>query len=221
MATPVLALLWEWWRATRRQVLFFGAIGIFAGWALLARTGNDGAFVVFILLVSLAVLAWLATLSRSGRAGFPQPLSFVRPVRTSVLVAVGMFYLAGACVATFAIPAVVLRAVFGAPFPLVPVSVLIGAGAALFCACNWFTRANPPRVVASLLLVLVVVPSALRWLDPWNAAPSPGFPPALTIDAIQLSVLEYTAVAITVAVAFAATVLGVDAQRHDGGAVKR
>lgn len=219
MATPVLAVLWEWWRTTRRQVLFCGALGTLAGWALLARAGNEGAFLVFVLLVSVAVLAWLAILSRSGRAGFPRPLPFVRPVRTSVLVAVAMFYLAGACAATYAIPAVVLRAAFGAPFPLLPVAVLLGAGAALFCACSWFTRANLPRLVARLALVLFVGP-ALSWLDPWKAAPSPTRMPALAVESIQLSLVEYAAIAIAVAVAFAATVLGVDAQRHDGGAVR-
>jgi hypothetical protein len=217
--TPVLALLWEWWRSTRRQILFCAAIGILAGWALLARAANEGAFPVFLLLVSVAVLAWLATLARSGRAGFPQPLGFVRPVRTSVLVAVAMFYLAGACAATYAIPAVVLRAAFGVPLPLLPVAVLIGAGAALFCASNWFTRARPPRLVASVAFVLAIGP-ALRWLAPWKAPPSPTGPPTLTVDSIQLGLVEYAAVAIAVAVAFGATVIGVDGQRHDGGAAR-
>lgn len=219
MATPALALVWEWWRTTGRQVLLFGALGILAGWALLARTGNEGAFVVFILLVSIAVLAWLATLSRSGRAGFPQPLAFVRPVRTSVLVAVAMLYCASACSATYAIPALVLRTAFGAPFPLLPVTVLIGAGAALFCACNWFTRANRARLFASVVFALAIGP-ALGWLDPWKLAPSPTRLPALAVDSIRLGLREYAAVAIAVAVAFAATVLGVDKQRHDGGAVR-
>src|SRR6185503_11181618 len=219
MTTPVLALLWEWWRTTRRQILFCSALGTLAGWAILARAGDEGAFVVFLLLVIVSVLAWLATLSRTGRAGFPQPLAFVRPVRTSVLVAVAMFYLAGACAATYAIPAIVLRAALGPPFPLVPVSVLIGAGAALFCACNWFTRTRPPRLVASVVFVLAISP-VLAWLDPWKAPPSATGLSALTADSIQLGLVEYAAVAIAVAVAFAATVLGVDGQRHDGGAVR-
>jgi hypothetical protein len=219
MATPVLALLWEWWRTTRRQILFCAAIGTLAGWALLARAADEGAFPVFLLLVSVAVLAWFATLARSGRAGFPQPLAFVRPVRTWVLVAVAMFYLAGACAATYVIPTVVLRAAFGAPLPLLPVAVLIGAGAALFCASNWFTRARAPRLVASVVFVLAIGP-ALRWLAPWKAPPNPMGPPVLTVAGIQLGLVEYAAVAIAVAVAFAATVLGVDGQRHDGGAVR-
>ena len=219
MAAPVLALLWEWWRTTRRQFFFFGALGMLAGWALLARTGNESAFVVFILLVSVAVLVWLATLSRSGRAGFPQPLAFVRPVRTSVLVAVAMLYLAGACSATYAIPALVLRTAFGAQFPLLPVVVLLAGGAALFCACNWFTRAKAPRLFASVVFVLAIGP-VLGWLDPWKAAPSATRVPALAADSIQLGFHEYVAVAIAVAVAFAVTVLGVNQQRHDGGAVR-
>jgi hypothetical protein len=219
MATPALALLWEWWRTTRRQVLFCGALGILVGSAILASAGNEGVFPAFLLLVSIAVVAWGSTLSRSGRAGFPQPLAFVRPVRTSGLVAVAMFYVAGACAATYAIPAIVLRTAFGAPLPLLPVAVLIGAGAALFCASNWFTRTNPPRRIAIVALVLGIGP-VLRWLDPWKAAPSPTMVPVVTVDSIQLGLAEYAAIAIAVAVAFAATVYGVNEQRHDGGAAR-
>lgn len=219
MATPALALLWEWWRLTRRQVLFCGALGIFAGWALMARAGNDGAFLVFLLLVTIAVVAWVSTLARNGRAGFPQPLAYARPVRTSVLVAVAMFYLAGACAGTYAVPATVLRITFGAPLPLLPVAVLIGAGTALFCACSWFARANPPRWIASAVFLLATGP-ALVWLDPWKAPPSPTRPPTLTVDSVELGLVEYAAIAIAVALAFALTVVGVDVQRHGGGAVR-
>lgn len=219
MATPALALLWEWWRLTRRQFLFCVALTILAGSALLTRAGNDGAFMVFLLLVSIAVVAWISTLSRNARAGFPQPLAYVRPVRTSVLVAVAMIYLAGACAATYAVPALVLRVAFGAPFPLLPVAALIGAGTALFCAGGWFSRASLPRLISSAVSLLAVGP-ALVWLDPWKAPPSPTRPPTLTVDSVHLGLVEYAAVALAVAVAFAVTVVGVDVQRHNGGAAR-
>src|SRR5688572_15551180 len=126
MWNPATAFLWEWWRTTRRQVLFFVALGGISGCALLSRaSAADMQYAVFLLLVLLATFAWLAMLARSARNGFPMTLAYARPVRTRLLVGVPMAYLALACAATYAGPAMALRLAFGAPFPVLPVAVLL------------------------------------------------------------------------------------------------
>ena len=80
-------------------------------------------------------------------------LAYAWPVRTRLLVAMPMAYLAPACAATYAGPAIALRLAFGAPFPVLPVAVLLAAGAVLFAACNWFTRSMIARFVASIVLL--------------------------------------------------------------------
>jgi hypothetical protein len=214
----VLAMLWEWWRMTRRQALFFGAIGLGAGWALIARSGVDprGAFAVWILLLSLAPLAGLAVWSKNPLAGYPLPLAFARPVSTWLLVAVPMAYLGLVCAATYAVPATILRVALGAPFPILPVAMLLAAAMMLFGACNWFTRNKVARLAASFGLVMLMGP-ALRWLGPWSGPTGGPFPPPLAVDSVQLGVTGYVLLALAAAGAFVVTVRGVDRQRHGEG----
>src|SRR5262245_55284664 len=168
MWNSAAALLWEWWRMTRRQVVFFVALGGIPSWALLSRASDPNIqYVVFLLLVVVATLAWVAMLARSARNGFPLTHAYARPVRTRLLVAVPMTYLALACAATYAGPAISLRLAFGTPFPVLPVAVLLAAGAALFAACNWSTRARVARSGASIVLLVGLEPG-VRWLDPWG-----------------------------------------------------
>src|SRR5262245_17069304 len=107
MWNPATAFLWEWWRTTRGQVPFFVALGGIFGWALLSRSSAaDMQHGVFLLLVLVATFAWLAMLARSARDGFPMTLAYTRPVHTRLVVAVPMAYLALACAATYAGPAI-------------------------------------------------------------------------------------------------------------------
>ncbi|HET7132440.1 MAG TPA: hypothetical protein VFJ95_09335, partial [Gammaproteobacteria bacterium] len=157
MWNPSTAFLWEWWRTTRRPLSFFVALGGLIGWLVLSRTEPADvprvAFPVFILLATVATLAWVAMLARSARNGFPLTLAFARPVHTRLLVAVPLAFLAAACAATYAVPAAALRLAYGAPLPVIPVAVLLAAGATWFAACNWFTRSPVRRFGASIILL--------------------------------------------------------------------
>jgi hypothetical protein len=219
---PVVAMLWEWWRMTYRQALFFGVIALAAGWSLFARSGADprGAFVVFMLIVSLAPAGGLAAWSRNPFAGYPLPLAFARPVSTRLLVGVPMVYMAFVCAAIYAVPAIVLRVGLGAPFPVVPVAALLAASMALFCACNWFTRGTVKRLLANIALLIVGGP-ALRWMSPWHGAAGGAFPPPLRTDSVQLGFEHYALLALAVVAAWAATVIGVEAQRHGDDVAER
>jgi hypothetical protein len=221
--SPTTAMLWESWRLTWRQIAFCGAVASFSGWGLLSGGAENapdsgGAYMVFIILVTVAIMALAAVSLVAGRAthGFPYPLAFGRPTRTSLFVAVPMFYRAAACAAIYAIPAAALRAVYGVPFPLTPAAALLAAFTTLFVGSMWFTRDARVRSLTTIGLLLVGVPAALRWLDPWNAAPG-AFPPPIAADMVHLSGAKYVLIALAVAGVYFITVRGVERQRHEGG----
>ncbi len=220
MRTPAAAMLWEWWRLTRRQVLFFGVVALLGGWALLARGAETAdprvPYLVFMLLLALAPLAGLAVWVKQPLAGYPLPLAFERPVRTWLLVALPMAYLAAVSAVMYALPALVFRGMFGAPFPMLPVIVLMAAGMAVFAACNWFTRDKAKRLVAAMALFFGLGPS-LRWLGVWNGPSGAQVPPPLRTDIVELGQADYALVVIAVAIAYVATVRGVERQRRGDG----
>lgn len=221
--SPTTAMLWESWRLTWRQLMFFGALGTFGGWAMLA----DGAanapervgFMVFSMLLIIAVMALTSMCIVAGRAtpGYPDPLAFGRPVRASLFVAVPMFYRAGACAAIYVIPAAALRAAYGVPFPMTTVAVLLAAGAILFLGANWFTRDARVRTLTTIALLLFGVPSALRWLNPWNVAAG-SLPSPVVLDMVHLSAAKYALIALAAVAVYFATVRGVERQRLGDGA---
>jgi hypothetical protein len=216
MRTPVMAMLWESWRLTWRQVIFFAVLASFSGWAMLAGASNRldrGGYVVFMLLVLVSVMALMSMCVVNGRAvaGFPYPLAFGRPVRTSLLVAVPMFYRAVVCAAIYALPTVALRAAFEVPFPLLPVAALLAASATLFLASTWLTRDATSRTLM-FIATLVALPAAVRWLSPRVA--DGVFPPPVAPDMIELTLTDYALIALAVAGGYFVTVRGVDRQRH-------
>ena len=215
--SPATAMLWESWRLTRRQLLFFGALAGLGGWALLAGAPDRdrAAFLVLMILLLVAIMALASMCLIAGRAtvGFPYTLAFGRPVRTSLFVAVPMFYRAAACAAIYAIPAGTLRVAYGVPFPVTPIAILLGASAVLFLTSIWYTRDAKLRALTTIVLFLFGVPAALQWLHPWNV-PAGVFPPPVAQDMVRLSVAQCVLIALAAAGAYAATVLGVERQRH-------
>jgi hypothetical protein len=229
-------MLWESWRITWRQLVFFGALAGFSGWALLAGAGRCAtvppyalqfaagcfdrvAFIAFVVLVSVAIMALTSLCMVTGRTkpGFPDALAFGRPVSTSLFVAVPMLYRAAACAVIYVIPTALLRATYGVAFPVAPVAVLLAAGAMAFVANVWFTRDAKIRTLTTIALLLFGVPAALRWLHPWNA-PAGAFPPPIVPDMVTLSAADYALIALLVGVLYLVTVRGVERQRHgDGG----
>ena len=216
--SPVIAMLWESWRLTWRQLVFFGALAVFSGWALLASAPDRvdrAAFMALIVLLSVAIMALSAMCLVAGRAkpGFPDALAFGRPVRTSVFVAVPMLYRAAVCAAIYVIPAAALRATYGVSFPVVPVAVLLAASAVAFLGSIWFTRNPKLRTLTTIAMFLFGVPAILRWLNPWNAAAG-AYPPPVVPDIVTLSAGDYGLIALLVLGLYFVTVRGVELQRH-------
>ncbi len=222
--SPAAAMLWEQWRLTRRQLLFFGALAGLSGWALLAGAADRDrvAYLVLMTLLIVAIMALASMCLVAGRAtvGFPYTLAFGRPARTSLFVAVPMLYRAAACAAIYAIPAAALRTAYGVPFPVTPITILLGASAMLFLTSIWYTRRAKIQTLTTIVLLLFGVPAALRWLNPWNV-PAGVFPPPVVPDMVRLSVAQYGLIVLAVAGAYVATVLGVERQRHGAEAPRR
>jgi hypothetical protein len=128
LRSPVFAMLWENWRVTRVEVAWRLALGIVGGLAVLAVFSAQrevikdiSAAIALILIVLPHFVGWLSFAKlNSGRPGFPLYLLYTRSVRTSVIVAVPMAYLAAMPAALYFVSALLLRVTSGYAFPLVP-----------------------------------------------------------------------------------------------------
>lgn len=201
---------------TRRELLFCAGFGALAAWAVLWRTSVDpprAAYVSFLVLLGAATLVWLAMLARNARKGFPLPLAYSRPISTPALVGVPMLYFALACALTYALPATLLRVVYGAPLPVVPVAVVLAAGATVFCVSGWAMSSSWLRSALTVALMLLLG-APVGWLKPWMEPAATAFPPPLRLDSVQLKPTDYVLIALVAAAAYAAAVGGVGRQRH-------
>src|SRR6478609_1596302 len=125
MRSPNQAVLWEIWRVTRTEIIvrlsicvvgalialaWFAAMANRAGHA--ATAGEFGAVIALIIIVMPNWLGWifLGRLNK-GRAGYPLPLLYTRPVSTVALVGLQFAYLTLVQVAIYLASALLLTAV--------------------------------------------------------------------------------------------------------------
>ena len=194
MRSPIVAMLWEIWRLTRLEAAWRLALGIVGGLAVLAVFSSQrevikdfSAAIALILIVMPHFVGWLSMAKlTSGRPGFPLHLLYTRPVRTSVLVAVPMAYLAAMPAAIYLVSALLLRVTSGYPFPLLPVAAWIAALNLVLAATNWSTRNR-------LIQMLGVMVATSAWLSSGHSSPySSGDPgqlrlaPESVADAVRL-----------------------------------
>ena len=133
LRSPLHAMLWELWRVTRVEAAWRLSLGIVGGlvalvlFAAAAPNAKDaGAVIALGLIVVLQIAGWLVLPNLNGmRPGFPFALRYTRPVRTAVLVGVPMACLAAAQAAMYLVSALLLKAISGYPFPLLPVAAWI------------------------------------------------------------------------------------------------
>src|SRR5262245_12961242 len=149
MRSPVVALLWENWRLTQveaAQRLIQGIVlsaAILVGSAAFGSVENATARLALGLLVMTYMPLWVSVAKLNGgrfmdgyRPGYPFYFLYTRPVRTFVLVGAPMTYGVASVVALCLVSALVLRATFGAPFPLLPLAAWI----ATFHIAQWATQ---------------------------------------------------------------------------------
>jgi hypothetical protein len=213
MRAPVLALLWENWRLTRLEALQRVAQGIVLPGAVLTwfaafRPTDDGAarFALFLLAFNYAPL-WLSVAKLNGgrfmdgyRPGYPFYFLYTRPVRTFVLVGVPLAYLTLSAVAAYIVSALVLRAAFGYPFPL-----LLAAWFAAFHVAQWAAQWGTSHKVVQFLGSMVVG-GGLSVLAAWRLREWPA--------RFDSSIADYALLASISVAGFVLTVAGVARQRR-------
>ncbi len=212
MRAETTAMLWESWRLTRRGTAFGVLIAITGGSAILLAVAEPdlGATLVLLLIgiLSLPASGWVGL----ERGGFPFYLGYVRPVPTWLLVGVPMAYHAASCAVLYLIPMIVLRTVFGIPFPLLPAAAPLAAIRLVFTTCLWWTKDTTMQRVG-LVSAAVLVFSVMRRLNPVNL-PGNDFPPDRWAQMFAFSLADYGLIALVMAAAIGVTIVGVERQRR-------
>ncbi len=231
MRHPVTALLWECWRLSRRWYLCVLPVAI----AILVFNMQqaEGYFEraprslvpdmetiylllaggVFQMLFMLAVLTTLLAMSLGNKAGFPLSFEFRLPINSTLLVAVPMLFLAVLCSSLYFVPALLGRLLYGVPFPLLPVSMLLGTQVIGLLTSSWAMRSVSTRI-ASMLVVAALGLELFRWLDPWNP-PDRALQalPRFTVDTFMLAPVDYGVLVALCVFLFGFTLASVRAQR--------
>jgi hypothetical protein len=230
MRSPVSALLWELWRVTRAEVAWklalptggaLAALGVGAAFAPPDKPAayqgvNDTvAALALVLIVVPHLVAWVSVAKLNGAVpGFPLSLTYTRPVRTAVIVAVPMAYLTAMSSAIYLASALVLRLISGYAFPLLPVAAWIAALTMIFLAAGWSTRNRVILVVAGMIATLNAFRVAA---DRLTAVEIPGgydWPPRLWPTLFDFPLTDYAWIALLAVACFAVTVAMVVRQRR-------
>lgn len=214
MRSPVVAMLWENWRLTQMEAaqrLVQGivlAAAVLVGVGALGTVGDGTARLALSLLVMTYAPLWLSVAKLNGgrfmdgyRPGYPFYFLFARPVRTFVLVGAPMAYNVALAVAAYLVSALALRAIFGYPFPLLPLAASIAVFHMAQWAAQWGTSNKVVQWVGSL-----VAGGGFAALAVWRARDWPA--------RFDFSIGDYALLASVSLVAFGLAVVGVERQRR-------
>jgi hypothetical protein len=135
LRSPTSAMLWELWQLTHAEIAWklmlplgvaLAALGLDAAFEPAVKPTNfppsDTVAAFALVIIVLPHLAGWRSIGKlnGGAPGFPFSLGYTRPVRTSVLVGLPLAYLTVAQTVIYVVSAMVLRAVTGYAFPLLP-----------------------------------------------------------------------------------------------------
>jgi hypothetical protein len=214
MRSPAVAMLWENWRLTRNEAaqrLVQGIVlcaAVLAGGAAFGATENGPARWALGLLWMTYTPIWMSVARLNGgrfmdgyRPGYPFYFLYTRPVRTFVLVGAPVTYNSALAVAAYLVSALVLRAVFGYPFPLLPLAAWIFAGHIAQWTVQWGTSNKVAQWVGSIVVTLPL--AALAFWRAW------AWPARLDVPLTDYALLASIAV-----VSFGLAVAGVARQRR-------
>jgi len=227
MRSPNQAVLWEIWRVTRVEIAWRFALCLVGGlialtsFAILLSPDNPArasGFAAAAALTAIVMPNWLGWMFlgrlNKGRAGYPMPLLYTRPVGTVTLIGVQFAYLTAVQVAIFVVCALVLKWVSGYPFPFVAVSAWIAASTLLMTSIYWSSRSVLVQqflggfISGGWLLYFMFrvtsYPDGQRWHD------SPSTWPAI----FQLTPGDWLVLVLVSAASFGMTVYSVARQRR-------
>lgn len=214
LRSPAAAMLWENWRLTRVEAAqrfvqgLLLAGGVLVASSALGRSGNDSARSALFLLGLTYMPLWLSVAKLNGgrfmdgyRPGYPFRFFYTRPVGTLALVAAPMAYNVASVAALYIVSALVMRAAFGYPFPVLPVAALIAAFHAVQWAAQWGTSNKVLQWIGATVGGLGFTALAVWRGEEWPAR-------------FGLSGAEYALLAAVVMTSFGVTVAGVARQRR-------
>lgn len=229
MRSPIAAMLWEQWRLTRVEAAARLAVTLFvaaASMALLASgdSAPDGAGHGALQTLFIAALVhgtlWMSVIKLNGgrfldgyHPGFPLHLLYTRPISTVALVGVTMAYVSIAAAALYLVWALIVRALFDVPFPLVPLAAWIAVAQLVQAAAYWTTRSKFVQWVGSFAAFAACVVLALRRVGsgtPVAEKMQPDQWPVL----FDYSFVDYAMIAAIALASFGVTVAGVARQRR-------
>jgi hypothetical protein len=227
MRSPIVAILWEHWRLTRKEAAWHLALSIAAGSAVLAVFAavatNDiardvGARIALIVAVLPHMVGWFSINKLNiTRTGFPFHLLYTRPVRTATAVGVSMSYQAAAAAALYVVSALVMRMTSPYAFPLLPAAAWIAVVTVSGLAMQWSIRNVALRTLAHLTVGVALsgLPMFLLRVDD---APGPNWaPPDQWASLFDAPLTYYVLIGVTGLASFALTVAAVTRQRRGDG----
>jgi hypothetical protein len=178
------------------------------------------AAIALILLVLPHFIGWLSPAKlNSGRPGFPLYLLYTRPVRTSVLVAVPMAYLAAMPAAIYLVSALLLRVTSGYPFPLLHVAAWIAALNLVVSATNWSTRNRLIQMLGIMIATSAWLFLAIHRLTAVEIQGSYDWPPRLWPTLFDFPLTDYALIGAMGLASFGLAVARVARQRHEDAPV--
>lgn len=227
MRSPIVAMLWELWRLTRSEFIFRLAIALVVGVFLLGATVLDSADAsgadnaIALALFSGAIIHSLLSLALSKlnggkfmdgyHPGFPLPLLYMRPVRTSMFVAVAMTYLALTAALSYLLWAVLMNATFDVRFPLLPIAAWLMALQLVQAVCYWAARSKFIQWAGSMGAYVGCSVLALRRAGEGDLA---NLQPDTWSMLFDYGLIDYALVAAIVLMSYGLTVVGVSRQRR-------
>ena len=206
LRSPIAALLWENWRLTRVEAAQRLGLAVIASSGAMLMFGNGAVAAFWIILTQYAFIYMSIAKLNGGRfmdgykPGFPLYLLYPRPVATVTFVGVAMAYDAITNTALYLVTACLLMLVFGQPFPLIPVAVLLVAYHLAYICIQWSTRS---RVIQWIGSIVITLPGFFLLMD-WAGSP----------HEIEFSIAQYALLFLISVVSIALTVAGVGRQRR-------
>jgi hypothetical protein len=203
MRNPVIALLWQCWRLSRRWYVLLMAIAIVVPMRTMSlvppNAPADGqqffrnvlAPLASMNIFMLASFATLIALTLSGRAGFPLRFEYRLPIDLKLLAAVPLLYLSVACASFYVVPALLTQLYFNASVPIAAPAMLVATCVVTLAAASWSTNGTYTRTLAVIAACFGLV-QLYGWVHPLTtiviraANGNSG-----SIDIIGLTFLEY------------------------------
>lgn len=225
MRTPIQAMLWELWRTSRWELLV--RISFYCCFILLMsrlKGGMDtsvgsgegevlrGLVMLMLIAGSMFSMTWLTALD-NHQTGFSYRLGFARPVSTTILVLIPMLFVISAAVVSFMIPAALFAAFTGISIPLLALAPIVGSLVSCYAAATW----APTTMVGKWTALIAVVVASTSSYAVFHIQRNDPEPWILAMGKAGYFVLPwhyYLMFSVASLIAFAATVIGVDRQRH-------